>query len=126
MKALSIRQPWAYLIITGDKDIENRTWATAYRGPVLIHAGKTMDYDALDLLLAAGVVIPHNSLLPRGGFVGIAALTGVVTHSASPWFDGPYGWTFGKVHRLPFYPYRGRLGLFDVPDDLARQIVKVQ
>jgi hypothetical protein len=77
MKALSIRQPWAYLIITGDKDIENRTWATAYRGPVLIHAGKTMDYDALDLLLAAGVVIPHNSLLPRGGFVGIAAQTGV-------------------------------------------------
>lgn len=41
MKALSIRQPWAWCIIYAGKDIENRTWATQYRGPVLIHAAKT-------------------------------------------------------------------------------------
>ncbi|WP_245839042.1 ASCH domain-containing protein [Yersinia kristensenii] len=38
MKALSIRQPWAWLIVNGYKDIENRTWNTKCRGPVLIHA----------------------------------------------------------------------------------------
>ena len=38
MKALSIRQPWAWLILHGGKDIENRTWATKLRGRVLIHA----------------------------------------------------------------------------------------
>ena len=37
-KAISIKQPWAYLICAGIKDIENRTWATKFRGRVYIHA----------------------------------------------------------------------------------------
>jgi len=37
--SLSIRQPWAWLIVQGHKPIENRTWPTTYRGPLLIHAG---------------------------------------------------------------------------------------
>ena len=41
MKAISIKQPWASLIAHGIKDIENRTWATKYRGKVLIHASGT-------------------------------------------------------------------------------------
>lgn len=41
MKAISIKQPWASLIVNGIKDIENRTWATKYRGKVLIHASGT-------------------------------------------------------------------------------------
>lgn len=39
MKALTIKQPWAGLIISGMKNIENRTWKTDYRGKLLIHAG---------------------------------------------------------------------------------------
>ncbi|RZJ91586.1 MAG: ASCH domain-containing protein, partial [Chryseobacterium sp.] len=38
MKSLSIKQPWASLIASGIKDIENRTWATKYRGRIYIHA----------------------------------------------------------------------------------------
>ena len=38
MKAVSIKQPWAYLIASGIKDIENRTWKTHFRGRVYIHA----------------------------------------------------------------------------------------
>lgn len=45
MKALSVRQPWAWAIIHAGKDIENRTWATNYRGPLAIHAGKTCTLD---------------------------------------------------------------------------------
>ena len=45
MKALSIRQPWATLILHGQKDIENRSWATRQRGQVLIHASKGMTRD---------------------------------------------------------------------------------
>lgn len=37
-KAISIKQPWAYLICAGIKDVENRTWATKYRGRAYIHA----------------------------------------------------------------------------------------
>jgi hypothetical protein len=42
MRTLSIRQPWAWLIVNGHKPVENRDWATSFRGPVLIHAGLTM------------------------------------------------------------------------------------
>ena len=38
MKALTIKQPWASLIASGIKDIENRTWKTHYRGKIYIHA----------------------------------------------------------------------------------------
>lgn len=46
MKILSIRDPWASLIAYGVKDVENRTWTTQYRGPVLIHSSKTYDKSA--------------------------------------------------------------------------------
>ncbi|MEY8000229.1 ASCH domain-containing protein [Clostridium sp. Mt-5] len=47
MKVLTIRQPWASLIALGEKHIETRSWKTNYRGPLLIHAGKNIDKQAL-------------------------------------------------------------------------------
>lgn len=44
MRALTICQPYAHLIARGEKPIENRVWRTAYRGPLLIHAGKSRDW----------------------------------------------------------------------------------
>jgi hypothetical protein len=41
LKAISIRQPWAWLIVNGYKDVKNRIWAANLRGRVLIHAGAT-------------------------------------------------------------------------------------
>lgn len=43
MKVLSIKQPWATLIMEGHKRFEFRTWQTKYRGDILIHASKTID-----------------------------------------------------------------------------------
>lgn len=48
MKVLSIRQPWASLIVKGCKDVENRTWKTDYRGPIAIHASGNFDWSFLD------------------------------------------------------------------------------
>lgn len=44
IKAITISQPFASLIASGEKWIENRTWPTAYRGPLAIHAGKGKQY----------------------------------------------------------------------------------
>ncbi len=46
MKTLSVKQPWSTLICTGIKDVENRTWRTEYRGPLLIHASAQEDRGA--------------------------------------------------------------------------------
>ena len=43
MKALSIRQPWAWLIITGEKLIENRSWHSTFTGSLVIHASQAFD-----------------------------------------------------------------------------------
>ncbi len=121
LQALSIRQPWAWLIINAGKDIENRTWPTRFRGDVLIHAGKTMtrkEYDeAMDwIVLNAGLPLdfhePKFDELQRGGIVGIVEITGCVTESKSPWFVGDYGFTLKNAKPLPFRPCNGALGFF--------------
>jgi hypothetical protein len=48
MKVLTVRQPWASLIVAGIKNVENRSWRTKYRGKLGIHAGSHVDWDALD------------------------------------------------------------------------------
>lgn len=116
--ALSIRQPWAWLIVNGHKDIENRTWAAGLRGPFLIHAGTVMterDYFAAwDLADDQGIDIPSRDELPRGGIVGVAEITGLVSagETASPWFFGPVGFVLANARSIPFIPCKGRLGFF--------------
>ena len=50
MKVLTIRQPWATLIMQKDKRFEFRSWPTKYRGELLIHAGKCVDKEAAERL----------------------------------------------------------------------------
>ena len=47
MKALTIKEPWATLIIDGYKKYEFRSWKTKYRGKILIHAGMSLEKDML-------------------------------------------------------------------------------
>jgi len=122
LKALSVRQPWAWLIVHGYKDVENRVWSTAYRGPVLIHASKGLtrrEYDECTLFMAhrpelAHIILPGFGQLERGGIVGRANVLDCVEWSASPWFVGPYGFVLGERAALPFRECKGALGLFQV------------
>lgn len=43
LHTLTVQQPWAELIASGIKLVENRCWSTDYRGPLAIHAAKTRD-----------------------------------------------------------------------------------
>ena len=118
MKAISIRQPWAWLIVQGYKDVENRTWSTKYRGPILIHAGKTLDpgFDELrqELREEFDIDVPPRKELPRGGIVGQATIVDCVTDYDSAFFSGPYGFVLEDAQPLPFQPCKGRLGIFDL------------
>lgn len=118
MRVLSIRQPWAWLIVNGYKDIENRKWPTLERGQVSIHAGKVMTHeeylDAVRFCARLGVGVPMEHTLERGGIVGFAYLCGCVKKSESRWFTGPYGFKFRNAWPLPFQPCQGQLGFFDL------------
>jgi len=123
--ALSIRQPWAWLVVNGFKDIENRTWQTKVRGPILIHAAKGMtrqEYEDcqyfmyLKYLDTAYSALPDFNELPRGGIVGSAVIKDCVTRSDSPWFTGPYGLILDQTSAFKrILKINGALKFFCVP-----------
>lgn len=119
MIALSILQPWAWLIVHGHKDIENRTWATNRRGDILVHAGKKWGWEQEEDLADIRSQFPHIVLPDRfdvGGIVGATRIVDCVKRSDSPWFNGPHGFVLEGSRPAPrFVPFRGQLGFFDVP-----------
>ena len=130
MKALSVRQPWAWCIVNGWKDVENRRWSTSHRGPLLIHASKQFDHEGYDWIVhQAGSSLPSDILrvipfvdpeerdtsnFDKGGVVGRVSVVAIADFNGSPWFVGPYGWCLRDAELLPFQPMRGQLGLFEV------------
>jgi hypothetical protein len=125
MLALSVRQPWAWMIIHGGKDVENRDWPTKVRGRVLIHAAKTMtkrewdhawsfSYDTGAPLKAARAKLTYENI-QLGGIIGSVEIYACVTHSPSHWFMGKHGFLLRDPRPLPFTPWRGMPGFFDVP-----------
>lgn len=123
MLALSIRQPWAWLIVNGHKDVENRPWSTRHRGEFLVHASRTMtalEYDDARRFLDADkrlrhlvAILPPRSSLELGGIVGSATLIGTDVYINSPWYMGAIGFLLRDAKPLPFRPLKGALGFFN-------------
>ncbi len=136
---LSVRQPYATWLsnptqfIKYDippKTIENRTWNTKYRGPLLIHASMSFEGNAIDhwswdfgMLIQAFPVMEDAYV--RGVIVGIADLVNVVQQSSDDWFIGPYGFVLANARPIEPIPYKGALKLFPVSKSiLESQLVK--
>jgi hypothetical protein len=90
---------------------------------VLVHASKGMteaEYEfGVDSAIACGAnlrAMPDWKDMPRGGIVGSVEIIDCVRESASPWFMGEFGFVLRDPQPLPFRPFRGALGFFDVPE----------
>lgn len=112
MKALTICQPYAEMIVRGQKVIENRTWPTRHRGLMYIHAGKSRAW------LSDNFV---SGSMPFGAVVAIADLYECVKYENLPphlvgdlHAYGPYCWLLRSVMPIGPWPYRGAQGLFDI------------
>ncbi len=135
--ALSINQPWAWLIAAGLKPIENRNWNTTFRGEFLIHAGQKVDRDALlDVLDDKHPVTGEERMFsrtmatekaPTGGMVGIAEVYDVIRGRGDlkhrkdvddSWFVGRYGLLIRNARPIEFIPCVGALGFFTPNYDL--------
>ncbi|MCK4518426.1 ASCH domain-containing protein [Candidatus Babeliales bacterium] len=123
MKALSVKQPHAWLIVNGFKSIENRTWHTKRTGTILIHAGLKRDTHAdmhqIRKLMNndkeyARLIYDLDKPESFGGIVGQADIVDCVDYHDSPWFTGPVGFVLGNQKTLPFLPVKGRLSFFEV------------
>lgn len=132
MKAITICQPYAELIVRGQKRVENRSWRTHYRGWLAIHAGKSREW----LRLGPNGVRDlnydlHVQNLAFGAVVGVARLVDCLAIEAIdrgdhdrqyPWLrdhvhtEGPWCWVLSDVRRLDQrLPWKGKQGFFEVP-----------
>jgi hypothetical protein len=116
LKILSIRQPWAYLITQGVKNVEDRSWPTNYRGPFLIQASLNINR------LACRQHKLNPNELKTGGIVGMAEIVDCVSDHRSPWFEGPYGFVLRNRRSLPFVKWKGALGLREARTRLLRRL----
>jgi len=114
IRALTLQQPWAWAVIQGYKDVENRSWSTSHRGLLLIHAGRQFDAAGFEFIWKLGL---HRALpmeLPLGRLVGSIQLQDVATRYPSQWsFRGARHWVLTKPRefRTPL-PCRGGQKLF--------------
>ena len=115
LPVLSIRQPYAWLVVNGIKDIENRSWRTNHRGPLLIHASANqadLYTDVIEACLSNGQVSMPEAY-DVGGVVGIVDVVDCVRRHSSPWKHGPsWGWVLANARPLIFRECKGAVGFF--------------
>ena len=131
MKALSIRQPWAWAIMHAGKDIENRDWnfVPRYRGPLLIHASSGMSKrEYLDgrafVSGRTAAKMPVMADLPIAGIVGVVDLIDAFAvhrepYSSSPWFVGPVGLVLANPRPCKLIRMPGQLSIFDTSIEMG-------
>jgi hypothetical protein len=151
VKALTVQQPWAWAIVHGGKDVENRTQAWTYRGPLAIHAGSRFS----DRGGRSPLLLQHEAYadadMVKGAIIGVVDLVDV--HGAqsvgfwpeqpacceSPWAETAYeqhldGRTRRDIvhlvleHPRPLaepIPCRGALGLWTPPVEVLDQLQAV-
>ena len=134
MKALTICQPYAELIARGDKPIENRTWATAYRGPLAIHAGKSLTW--FDPEADWRLYRIRKSDLALGAVVAVADLVACL-HVDQAWpirlrnlqshehANGPWCWILENIRRIDPVHVRGSQGLWEIPLSQTKEYSRV-
>jgi len=126
MKAITVCQPYAELVLLGEKRVENRVWTPGFTGPLLIHAGKSREW--------LNSFFPLPTHMDFGGIVGICELAACFPLKAIREFkvpqtywdladhehtEGPHCWVLKNVVRFPsMIPLPGRQGLFDVPENV--------
>ena len=140
MRVLSIRQPWASLIIKGFKDVENRSWRTFVRGEIALHASSLKSEDDWDdAIITVAVIraitfseaekwlietIGEFDKLPRGAILGTVEITDCKRERMSPWhFDENWGFYLQnpKEIKKPI-PAKGKLGFWDFDLSLAEAV----
>lgn len=117
---LSLRQPWAWLILNGWKDCENRSWKSQFAGRVLIHASLNLkDYlDDAKKIRELGVCVPSIESIQVGGIVGCATFAIQRGFMASAWFSGPFAWPVNSYFAFSqMTPTRGMQRLYKSKSD---------
>lgn len=103
MKALSVKEPWASLIASGEKTMETRTWKTSYRGDLLICASQRPPSPVSGCAVAIVELIDCRPMVQGDELWAKCRI-----------YPGAYVWVFRNVRTIKPFPVKGKLGLFNV------------
>ena len=133
MKAITIKQPWASLIVSGLKDIENRTWKTNFRGRVLIHAGMKADNHWSASVPVCDKVDKFLREISKGGtdwsnyhfgaIIGSVEIVDCVQNHPSLWAEkGVWNWVLSNPIMFPesIADVKGKLSFWDYDGELPQ------
>lgn len=126
MKALSIKQPWASLIVYGYKNYEFRSWKTKYHGPIYIHASATIDKEAMKVFQNYPIPFPTGCLLATAVIEDCLEVTTELEKTLIQKDPTVYGYTQGRaryawelcaITRLEHpISMKGKLGLWNLDE----------
>ena len=117
MKVLSLKQPFAELILQGKKKIELRRWNTKFRGDFLIHASKIPDKTAMARF--GFVNLPLGCIVGKAKLVDVKKYENEIEHQKdkklhlASSFWGDYGFILEDIKRIKNIPCKGKLGFWD-------------
>ena len=103
MKAISIKEPWASLILSGKKTIETRTWSTKHRGKILLCASKKPKSSISGMAFAIAFLSDVQLMRKRDEFRACCNI-----------YDKAYSWFLVNVEPIEPFPVKGKLSLFEV------------
>lgn len=129
MKTLSVKNPWAFLIASGNKDVENRNWRTHYRGKIFIHVSQKPDLEYVqkvdfNIYQSVDPVARMHLLSPKpqwGKIIGEVEILDCIRDSTSKWAqEGCWHWILAnpvlyeriKIRESPVV--KGKLGLWNL------------
>ena len=125
MKALTIKEPWATLIIEGYKKYEFRSWKTNYRGKLLIHAGLSLNKDMLNRCREYNLTCNNGSIIGEVDIVDCILVDSEFSKRLheensdvyTSDYIGLYAWKIENVikYENPI-PAKGKLGLWNYDD----------
>ena len=114
MPYISVRQPWAWLIMEGHKDIENRNAVSHHRGELLIHASSNrtgLKKRIEEVEEDYGISVPEEEL-EFGSLIGSVIMKDCVDDHDSPWFyPGGYGYVLADPIRITPIPLKANAGM---------------
>lgn len=125
--ALTLWQPWAWLVAEEIKEFETRSWATKYRGPLAIHAAlRKVQPSDVNSTIASALAAKHRGVnqLARGGIVCIVDLVDCIPahkimgdlsdreRSLGYYTYGRFAWKLTNVRKFPAIPAKGKQGLW--------------
>lgn len=124
MKVLSVKQPWAYLLVQGIKDIENRPRITHFRGRILIHASakiagephEVLSYEQFQIIDASKINQVFDACKQTSAIIGSVEIVDCVENHPSVWaVDGQYHYVIANpiLFDTPITGVKGQLGLWN-------------